>query len=168
MAAAHSLIGETNALLSKPNHMKPSLIEAGARLFVTRFLGTYISAGCLILLEEGDTILTFEGDKRKCSMKIVLKVHTPQFYWKIMTRADLGLADAYIDGDISFTDENEGLIDLFLILIAGRESKSSILKLNQRRDVFQLPDFAGSLDNHIIINYPLFSLNFNLFIYLLL
>ncbi|XP_065633553.1 uncharacterized protein LOC112038565 isoform X2 [Quercus suber] len=107
MAAAHSLIGETNALLSKPNHMKPSLIEAGARLFVTRFLGTYISAGCLILLEEGDTILTFEGDKRKCSMKIVLKVHTPQFYWKIMTRADLGLADAYIDGDISFTDENE-------------------------------------------------------------
>nr|POE92215.1 hypothetical protein CFP56_27609 [Quercus suber] len=82
MAAAHSLIGETNALLSKPNHMKPSLIEAGARLFVTRFLGTYISAGCLILLEEGDTILTFEGDKRKCSMKIVLKVHTPQFYWK--------------------------------------------------------------------------------------
>ena len=26
-----------------------------------------------------------------------------------MTRADLGLADAFIDGDISFKDENEGL-----------------------------------------------------------
>lgn len=50
-----------------------------------------------------------------------------------MTRADLGLADAYIDGDISFTDENEGLLNLFLILIASRESKSSILKLNKRR-----------------------------------
>ncbi|KAM3708338.1 hypothetical protein ACJW31_02G089600 [Castanea mollissima] len=133
MAAAHSLIGETNALLSKPNHMKPSLISAAARLLVTRFLGTYISAGCLILLEEGDTILTFEGDMKKCSMKIVLKVHNPQFYWKIMTRADLGLADAYIDGDISFNDENEGLLNLFLILIASIESKSSILKLNKRR-----------------------------------
>ena len=32
-----------------------------------------------------------------------------------MTRADLGLADAYIDGDISFTDENEGLLNLFLV-----------------------------------------------------
>ncbi|KAL4643626.1 hypothetical protein ACB092_02G106100 [Castanea dentata] len=32
----------------------------------------------------------------------------------IMTRADLGLADAYIDGDISFNDENEGLLNLFL------------------------------------------------------
>ncbi|KAM3756153.1 hypothetical protein ACB098_02G091000 [Castanea mollissima] len=70
---------------------------------------------------------------KKCSMKIVLKVHNPQFYWKIMTRADLGLADAYIDGDISFNDENEGLLNLFLILIASIESKSSILKLNKRR-----------------------------------
>ncbi|KAK7860055.1 hypothetical protein CFP56_000332, partial [Quercus suber] len=133
MASADSLIGETNALLSKPTHMKPSLIEAGARLFVTRFLGTYISAGCFILLEKGDTIFTFEGDKKKCPLKIVLKVQNPQFYWKIMTRADLGLADAFIDGDISFKDENEGLQNLFLILIASRDSKSSILKLNKRR-----------------------------------
>ncbi|KAK4585985.1 hypothetical protein RGQ29_023249 [Quercus rubra] len=133
MAAADSLIGETNALLRKPTHMKPSLIEAGARLFVTRFLGTYISAGCFILLEKGDTIFTFEGDKKKCPLKIVLKVQNPQFYWKIMTRADLGLADAFIDGDISFKDENEGLQNLFLILIASRDSKPSILKLNKRR-----------------------------------
>ena len=34
---------------------------------------------------------------------------------QIMTRADLGLADAYIDGDISFEDENEGLLNLFLV-----------------------------------------------------
>ncbi|XP_050239270.1 uncharacterized protein LOC126688572 isoform X3 [Quercus robur] len=133
MAAADSLIGETNALLSKPTHMKPSLIEAGARLFVTRFLGTYISAGRFILLEKGDTIFTFEGDMKKCPLKIVLKVQNPQFYWKIMTRADLGLADAFIDGDISFKDEDEGLQNLFLILIASRDSKSSILKLNKRR-----------------------------------
>ena len=47
MAAANSSVGKRNALLSKPKHMEPSLIEAGARLFVTRFLGRYISAGCL-------------------------------------------------------------------------------------------------------------------------
>ncbi|KAK7856523.1 hypothetical protein CFP56_022628 [Quercus suber] len=91
MAAAQS------ALLSKPKHMEPSLIEAGARLI------------------EGGTTLTFEGDKRKCPLKIVLKVNNPQFYWKVMTNADLGLADAYIDGDISFNDNNEGLLNLFLV-----------------------------------------------------
>ncbi|KAK7856578.1 tuberculostearic acid methyltransferase ufaa1 [Quercus suber] len=133
MAAANSLVGKKNALLSKPKHMEPSLIEAGARLFVTRFLGRYISAGCLTLLEEDGTVLTFEGDKTKCSLKVVLKVHNPQFYWKIMTRADLGLADAYIDGDISFADKNEGLLNLFLLLIASRDSKSSISKLDKRR-----------------------------------
>uniref|UniRef100_A0A7N2LW64 Uncharacterized protein n=1 Tax=Quercus lobata TaxID=97700 RepID=A0A7N2LW64_QUELO len=133
MAAANSLVGKKNALLSKPKHMEPSLIEAGARLFVTTFLGRYISAGCLTLLEEDGTVLTFEGDKTKCSLKVVLKVHNPQFYWKIMTRADLGLADAYIDGDISFADENEGLLNLFLLLIASRDSKSSISKLDKRR-----------------------------------
>ncbi|XP_075653327.1 uncharacterized protein LOC142623758 [Castanea sativa] len=127
MAAAQS------ALLSKPKRMEPSLIEAGARLFVTRFLGRFISAGCLILLEEGGTTLTFEGDKRKCRLKIVLKVNNPQFYWKVMTNADLGLADAYIDGDISFNDNNEGLLNLFLILITSRDSYYSISKLNKTR-----------------------------------
>jgi cyclopropane-fatty-acyl-phospholipid synthase len=48
MAAAQDLIGENCALLSKPKHMVPFFIEAGARLFVTRFLGRYISAGCLM------------------------------------------------------------------------------------------------------------------------
>ena len=37
------------------------------------------------LLEKGDTIFTFEGDKKKCPLKIVLKVQNPQFYWKVCT-----------------------------------------------------------------------------------
>lgn len=32
-----------------------------------------------------------------------------------MTQADLGLADAYINGDFSFVDKDEGLLDLFLV-----------------------------------------------------
>jgi cyclopropane-fatty-acyl-phospholipid synthase len=32
-----------------------------------------------------------------------------------MTRADLGLADAYINGDFSFVDKKEGLLNLFMV-----------------------------------------------------
>lgn len=32
-----------------------------------------------------------------------------------MTQADLGLADAYINGDFSFADKDEGLLNLFLV-----------------------------------------------------
>ncbi|KAL4643622.1 hypothetical protein ACB092_02G105800 [Castanea dentata] len=128
MAAADSLIGETNAFLSKPKHMKPSLIEAGARLFVTRFLGTYISAGCFILLEEGDTIFTFEGDKKKCSLKIVLEVQNPQFYWKVCTSTLCWNYYIRINCNHGFKNSQDRPI-----LIASRDSKSSILTLNKRR-----------------------------------
>ena len=32
-----------------------------------------------------------------------------------MTRADMGLADAYIDEDFSFADKDQGLLDLFMV-----------------------------------------------------
>ncbi|KAF5465874.1 hypothetical protein F2P56_015841 [Juglans regia] len=128
MAAARSLLRESCALLSKPKQMLPSLIEAGARLFVTRFLRRYISCGRLILMEEGGTTFSFEGNMTKCSLETVLRVHSPQFYWKVMTRADLGLADAYIDGDFSFAAENDSLLNLFMIIIASRDANSSATK----------------------------------------
>lgn len=34
-----------------------------------------------------------------------------------MTHADLGLADAYINGDFSFVDKDEGLLNFFLVII---------------------------------------------------
>ncbi|KAG7996593.1 hypothetical protein I3843_01G168400 [Carya illinoinensis] len=128
VAPARSLLRESCALLSKPKQMLPSMIEAGARLFVTRFLRRYISCGRLILLEEGATTFSFEGNMRKCSLETVIRVHSPQFCWKVMTRADLGLADAYIDGDFSFAYENDGLLDLFMIIIASRNANSSATK----------------------------------------
>jgi cyclopropane-fatty-acyl-phospholipid synthase len=36
-------------------------------------------------MEEGGRIFTFEGNKRQSSLKVVLKVHRPQFYWKVCT-----------------------------------------------------------------------------------
>jgi cyclopropane-fatty-acyl-phospholipid synthase len=32
-----------------------------------------------------------------------------------MTQADLGLADAYINGDFSFVNKDEGLLNLFMV-----------------------------------------------------
>ncbi|KAJ0034268.1 hypothetical protein Pint_25135 [Pistacia integerrima] len=133
MSAAHCVLGKHYEILSNPKHMVPSWMETGARLFVARFLGHYISTGSLILLEEGGTMFTFEGTKKNCHLKTVLRVHNPQFYWKVMTQADLGLADSYINGDFSFVDKEEGLLNLFMILIANRDLDSSVSKLNQKR-----------------------------------
>ncbi|XP_073223268.1 uncharacterized protein [Cicer arietinum] len=44
---------------------------------------------------------------------------------KVMTNADLGLADAYIDGDFSFVDKDKGLLNFILILIANRDSSAA-------------------------------------------
>jgi cyclopropane-fatty-acyl-phospholipid synthase len=50
MAAAQteSWVGESGGLLSNPKPMEASLMEAGARLLVTSFLGRYISTGSLM------------------------------------------------------------------------------------------------------------------------
>ncbi|XVF62804.1 hypothetical protein PTKIN_Ptkin09bG0037700 [Pterospermum kingtungense] len=63
----------------------------------------------------------------KCSLEVVLNVHNPQFYWKIMTEADLGLADAFIQGDFTFQDKEHGL------LIFSWQSNCSASELNKKR-----------------------------------
>ncbi|KAJ6719376.1 ARSENITE METHYLTRANSFERASE [Salix purpurea] len=113
--------------------MAPSRLEAWARLFVTRYLGSNISTDRLILEEEGGETFTFEGTSKKCNLEAVLKVHNPQFYWKVMTRADMGLADAYIDGDFSFADKDQGLLDLFMVLVANRDANKSISEVSKKR-----------------------------------
>lgn len=42
-----------------------------------------ISLSSNSFLEEGGTIFTFEGTGKGCSLKCVIKVHNPQFYWKV-------------------------------------------------------------------------------------
>ncbi|KAL5068299.1 hypothetical protein RYX36_019186 [Vicia faba] len=131
MVAAHDVLGKCCNLKTNPKHMVPSWKELGARHFVTRFLTYFITTGSLTLLEEGGTMFTFEGTGKKCSPKTVLRVHNPQFYWKIMTQADLGLADAYINGDFSFIDKDEGLLNFFMVLIANRDINASNSKLKK-------------------------------------
>ncbi|XP_043705669.1 uncharacterized protein LOC122655543 isoform X1 [Telopea speciosissima] len=136
LVVANNMLGKKFTLLKNPKHMVPSLAETGARHFVTRFLVRFISAGRLTLLEEGGTVLSFEGTSKICPLKAVLKVHDPQFYWKVATQADLGLADAYINGDFSFIDKEDGLLNLFTIFIANRDSNNSITKHNNKSHYF--------------------------------
>ncbi|KAL2562868.1 hypothetical protein AAZV13_20G161600 [Glycine max] len=145
MIAAHGILGSCCALQTNPKHMVPSWKELGARIFVTRFLSCYITTGCLMLLEEGGTMFTFEGTGKNCGLKSVLRVHDPQFYWKVMTQADLGLADAYINGDFSFVDKDEGLLNLILILIANRDSNASNSKLKKNRGWWTPVFFTSAL-----------------------
>ncbi|TYG64508.1 hypothetical protein ES288_D06G113600v1 [Gossypium darwinii] len=132
MDAAHGILGKHSSVLHSPKNMSPSFMETTARLFVTKFFQQYISMGCVTFLEEGGRIFTFKGNMEKCPLKTVLKVHNPQFYWRIMKEADIGLADAYIHGDFSFLDETEGLLNLFRILVANKEN-SAASGSNKRR-----------------------------------
>ncbi|PIA36283.1 hypothetical protein AQUCO_03400290v1 [Aquilegia coerulea] len=133
MVAAHSVLGKKCVLLGDRKHMVPSMTETGARLFITKFLERFITTGHLTLLEEGGTIFSFEGTNMKCHLHSVLRIHNPQFYWKVATQADLGLADAYVNGDFSFVDKEEGLLNLFMIFIANRDIKIPAGKQNNRR-----------------------------------
>ncbi|KAK8664069.1 hypothetical protein V6N13_083872 [Hibiscus sabdariffa] len=134
--AAYGILGKHYSVMCSPKHMSPSFMETMARLFVAKFFQQYVSVGCIILLEEGGRIFTFKGNMEKCHLKTVLKVHNPQFYWRIMKEADLGLADAYINGDFSFLDKDKGLLNLFLInkrRFANKELNNAATGSNKRR-----------------------------------
>ncbi|OMP14170.1 Mycolic acid cyclopropane synthase [Corchorus olitorius] len=110
-----------------------ALLDTIARRVVLKFF-EQISAGCLILKEEDGTVVTFKGSKEKCPLEVVLKVHNPgQYYWKIMTESDLGFADAYIQGDFSFEDKEEGCSNLISMIIANRQSNTSISLIHENR-----------------------------------
>lgn len=98
------------------------------------------------LFEEGGTMFSFGEACEKCNKKSVLRVQDPLFYWQVLfsrkkvntfsksvmhlcvdpvwlavsqvaTEADLGLADAYINGCFSFVNKREGLLNLFLVIL---------------------------------------------------
>ncbi|KAK6929725.1 hypothetical protein RJ641_003819, partial [Dillenia turbinata] len=109
IVAADGILGTNSTVQKIPKHMEASQFETWARLLVIRFFKSYISTGCLIIYEEGGAVFTFGGTSKKSYLKSAFRVHNPQFYWKVATEAELGLADAYIHGDISFVNKDEVL-----------------------------------------------------------
>ncbi|KAH0943121.1 hypothetical protein HID58_002758 [Brassica napus] len=166
MEAARSLLGKGITLLKNLQHMALSVTESGARLFVTRFLRQFISIGCLTILEDGGTMFTFGGNYSNCLLKSILKIHSPQFYWKVMTQADLGLADAYISGDFSFVDKELGMLNLIMVhnmgwwtpmfLTAGLASAKYFFKHVSRQNT--LTQARRNISRHYDLSNELFSL----------
>ncbi|KAJ1692383.1 hypothetical protein LUZ63_009081 [Rhynchospora breviuscula] len=111
--------------MGSSSNMATSLIETGARLLVTRFLGQYVRIGTLVLHEDGGTAIKFGEPSDKCRVKSILRVHNSSFYFKIAAEADIGLANAYMNGYFSFDDEEQGLLDLLLVLIANRDLRNA-------------------------------------------
>ncbi|KAF3782892.1 Tuberculostearic acid methyltransferase [Nymphaea thermarum] len=148
MVAAKGLLGSKCVLLDERKSMTLSILVRGARLIVTRFLKSYVST------EEGGTLFEFCGANNKDGLKSVIKIHSPLFYWKVATEADLGLADAYISGDISFIDKEEGLLNLFLVIttfINAHLEENEDLKVAQMRKISLLIAKARISKNHEVL-----------------
>ncbi|WMV48065.1 hypothetical protein MTR67_041450 [Solanum verrucosum] len=164
VAAADGMLKRNCCILDNPKHMVPTWPETGARLLVARFLKSFIQTGCIILLEGGGKIFTFQGTEKKCSLKVSLRVHNTiclglsriqQFLLsltnllQVATRANLGIADVFIHGDISFVNKNEGLLNLFMIYVANRDLKASV-KRGWWTPLLDLPSakyFIGHVSN---------------------
>lgn len=54
--AANGLLGKSCTLKTNPKHMVPSLLETGARLLVTRFLGSLIATGSLMWVSDNSIL----------------------------------------------------------------------------------------------------------------
>ena len=111
-----------------------------ARLVTLTFLRSFVQQGHVVLREDGGSIECF-GPKPGSSASTTalcatLYVHSPSFYTHIAYRADLGLADAYIDGSVSSSQ----LLQFLQILILNRD-------INQRANNgrLSLPHLASSL-----------------------
>ncbi|KAH0739811.1 hypothetical protein KY290_038516 [Solanum tuberosum] len=153
VVAADGMLRRNCSILDNPKHMVPTWPETGARIIVTRFLKSFIQTGCIILLEEGGTIFTFQGTDKKCSLKVSLRVHSTQFYWKVATEADIGLADAFIHGDFSFVDKHEGLLNFFMIYVANRDLKASVKTFSKKR----VMNTSHSLDETMTYSCAIFK-----------
>ncbi|CAI5518464.1 unnamed protein product, partial [Closterium sp. Naga37s-1] len=123
LTAANALLGASSSPAlqlqrNTPQMLLPLHFQA-AKAAVLSFLRPFIHLGSVQLLERGGTVYRFgrQGPKLDCQMT----VHSPAFYWKVATRADLGLADAFVDGDISFPQGSRGLLKFLEIVIANRD-----------------------------------------------
>ncbi|KAL0291887.1 UNVERIFIED_CONTAM: Sphingolipid C9-methyltransferase 1 [Sesamum radiatum] len=73
---------------------------------------------------------------------------------KLATEADFGFPDAYINGDFSFVDKNEGLLNFFLIFIANTELNTYMKGLNKKR---AMNSFSLFLDETMTYSCAIFQ-----------
>ncbi|WVZ62882.1 hypothetical protein U9M48_012574 [Paspalum notatum var. saurae] len=108
-AAALGLLGRKCDLLANPKQMVPYHDPGRCTS----------SVSCTASMKKEALRLILVKHVKKGHVKSVIRVHDPQFYWKVATEAELGFAYAYINGYISFVDNKEGLLNIILIFIAN-------------------------------------------------
>ncbi|CAM6105924.1 unnamed protein product [Calypogeia fissa] len=135
LAVAKDILDVRFEPLSLVKHMVPSWSEFAAKQAVFAVLNKFIRSGTLRLLETGGSVYEFTGDEKGCNLTCTLRIQSPAFYWKIATRADLGLADAYIDGDFSFVGDakKNNLLYFIQLIIANRDVGKNPDTIKQNR-----------------------------------
>ncbi|CAM6100434.1 unnamed protein product [Calypogeia fissa] len=104
---ANALLGKTFEAPRLVNRRGLSWSEYAAKRSVLSVFKHIVRTGNLRVVEVGGSILDFIGTEKGRNLKCVLQINNPAFYWKIATKYDLGLADAYIDGDFSFSGDRK-------------------------------------------------------------
>ncbi|GBG62545.1 hypothetical protein CBR_g31184 [Chara braunii] len=124
-SAAMDLLGKPFQSLPLVKQFVPSYLESFAKWVVLQFLKDFIKVGHFELLEAGGSVMSFgepvtgiNPDIKITPLRCSVRVIRPAFYWKVATRADLGIADAYVDGDFTCVGD---MLDLLLVLIANRD-----------------------------------------------
>mmetsp|Transcript_5713 Transcript_5713/g.6194 ORF Transcript_5713/g.6194 Transcript_5713/m.6194 type:complete len:691 (-) Transcript_5713:467-2539(-) len=120
MAAANDLLqGPWKPL---PNNvMHPiGMVDSMCRNVVLSYLKSTISSGTLEVHDIGHGVTTMGDGKEP---KAILTVMRPQFYSKMCWRSALGLADAFIAGDVLCDD----LCILFELIVNNRKKKEGAI-----------------------------------------
>eukprot|EP00249_Psilotum_nudum_P021042 c27949_g1_i1 orf=349-2943(+) len=131
--AAKDILGGLFEPLKVERQTIPSWSGSLAQMVVKFFLQRFIQIGHLQIVETNGNVADFVGDKNGHPLKCILQVHRSEFYWKVATRADLGLADAFINEDFTCVNPENGLLHLFLILIANRDIHYTSVPNHKRR-----------------------------------
>ncbi|KAG6435375.1 hypothetical protein SASPL_100247 [Salvia splendens] len=163
--AANGMLRKHYTFSNIPKCKVPSCLETGAFILVKRFLQRFIVTGCLIFLVITDKtcgetvfwkkVVKYSPLKQpKCANRYSVRHWCLWLNWILLSRvatdADLGFADAYINGDISFIDSNEGLLNFLWLNMANTEMNKTTSKLNKERGWWkQLPytSLIGSAKN---------------------
>jgi len=123
--------------LARPLRLAPS--ERLARASCAAFLHSFVQVGQLVVIESGGEARAFGSVappppgpppppspfgncEHAPSLRASITVLKPAFYWKLAARADLGLADAYVDGDITV---QPSLMALLCLAIANRDAAAA-------------------------------------------
>eukprot|EP00127_Corallochytrium_limacisporum_P002581 Clim_evm17s134 gene=Clim_evmTU17s134 len=97
-----------------------SYLDQPFQMLVQQYMAQFVQKGSLRVRELGGSMKVY-GDGTEPKASIV--VTDPAFYRKIALRYDLGLADAFVDGDFYIPPGAGDLTDVFDVLIVNRDEQ---------------------------------------------